>query len=343
MPETSGGQQIAHKITIVSMTAAFEKYIGLFRNYLRLERSLSQNTVTGYGSDVAEFADFCESAGVTSPHEVRSEHVDDFLSAKFSEGISKRSQARKISSLRAFYKFYAIECGDKDFVSPCEKTEAPKLSRSLPEVLSVDEVIRIIDSADTSTPEGVRNRAIIEMLYSCGLRVSELIDLRLSDLFFSESFIRVVGKGNKQRLVPVGEPAVKAVNDYIPLRAAVLQGAIERGGASAAFGKSVRKVKASKAEDTLFLNRRGGPLSREMVFNIVSRQARASGINKEIHPHTFRHSFATHLVENGADLRAVQDMLGHESILTTEIYTHVNSSLWMRNILENHPHSRKEH
>lgn len=325
------------------MTADFEKYLGLFRDYIRLERSLSDCTVSAYCSDLAEFAGFCESAGVASPHDVTSEHIDNYLSVKFSGGITKRSQARKISSLRAFYKFYAMECGDREFVSPCEKTETPKLSRSLPAVLSVDEILQIIDSVDISATEGVRNRAILEMLYSCGLRVSELINLRLSDLFFSESFIRVVGKGNKQRLIPVGEPAVRAVNDYIPLRAEVLQRAIERGGASASLGKSVRKVKISKAEDTLFLNRRGGPLSREMVFNIVKKQAAAAGIEKEVHPHTFRHSFATHLVENGADLRAVQDMLGHESILTTEIYTHVNSNLWMRNILEHHPHSGKRH
>lgn len=319
------------------MSDAFEKYLTSFCSYLKLERSLSANTIAAYRSDLNDFADFCENRGIVSPDVVGSEDVEDFLSKKYSEGISTRSQARKISALRAFFKFFAMESGDKEFVNPCVKTDSPKLGRSLPTVLSVDEVSRIIESVDLSTYEGIRNRAIIEMLYSCGLRVSELINLRLSDLFFTESFIRVVGKGNKQRLIPVGEYAIVAVQNYIPLRHETLEKALEKGGGSAKFGKSARSVKASKAEDTLFLNRRGGPMTREMVFTIVKKQAAIAGIKKEVHPHTFRHSFATHLVENGADLRAVQDMLGHESILTTEIYTHVSSKQWMKNILEHHP------
>lgn len=319
------------------MSAGFEKYLESFCSYLRLERSLSLNTINAYSSDMKDFIVFCDSRGVKSPDAAGSEDVEEYLSGKYSEGISTRSQARKICALRAFFKFYAMESGDKDFVNPCEKTDSPKLGRSLPVVLAVDEVERIIESIDTSTYEGLRNRAIIEMLYSCGLRVSELINLRISDLFFSDSFIRVVGKGNKQRLIPIGEIAVSAVQAYVPVRHEILHRALEKGGASAKLGKSSRSIKPSAAEDILFLNRRGGTLTREMIFTIVRKQAAQAGIKKDVHPHTFRHSFATHLVENGADLRAVQDMLGHESILTTEIYTHVSSKQWMKNILEHHP------
>lgn len=314
-------------------------YIKEFSNYLRLERSLSANTIAAYCSDIQLFSDYLRLRGETGAKELATataEDIENYLVIKFQEGFSKRSQSRVISSLKAFYKFFTMEYGSKieGFSNPCEKTETPKITRSLPTVLSVDEIDRIIAAADLSTPEGVRNRAIIEMLYSCGLRVSELVNLRLSDLFFSESFIRVIGKGNKQRLVPVGEYAKVAVNSYVPERWKIITAAKNSHGK---LGKSRRPEKLSEAEDILFLNRRGGKLTREMIFLIVKELAHKAGITKEIHPHTFRHSFATHLVENGADLRSVQDMLGHESIQTTEIYTHVSSKQWMENILAHHP------
>jgi len=335
------------------MIEDFKIILKEYCTYLRLERSLSSNTIASYSSDIKKFIGYLGRKGISSPALVSSNIVDDYLSEAFEEGISKRSQARCISSLKSFYKFYALEHsseyrGYKDGESgnPCEKIDTPKLTRQLPTVLSVNEVEKILSSVDLSEPEGIRNRAILEMLYSCGLRVSELVNLRLSDLFFKDSFIRVIGKGNKQRLIPVGDYAKDAVNNYIPVRWDVLQRAEALGGtlgrrASKVAEKSTLKSKASanlaEAEDTLFLNRRGGKMSRVMVFNIVKEQAKKAGIKKEIHPHTFRHSFATHLVENGADLRVVQDMLGHESILTTEIYTHVSTKQWMKNILEHHP------
>ena len=335
------------------MIEDFKIILKEYCSYLRLERSLSSNTIASYSSDINKFIRYLGKKGISSPASVSSNIIDDYLSEEFEEGVSKRSQARCISSLKSFYKFYALEHSPEygsrkggEGSNPCEKIDTPKLTRQLPTVLSVDEVEKILSSVDLSEPEGTRNRAILEMLYSCGLRVSELVNLRLSDLFFKDSFIRVIGKGNKQRLIPVGDYAKDAVNNYIPVRWEVLQKAKAHGGtlgkrASKIAEKSTLKSKSAanlaEAEDTLFLNRRGGKMSRVMVFNIVKDQARKAGIKKEIHPHTFRHSFATHLVENGADLRVVQDMLGHESILTTEIYTHVSTKQWMKNILEHHP------
>ena len=335
------------------MLEDFKIILKEYCSYLRLERSLSSNTIASYSSDIKKFIRYLGKKGISSPASVSSNIIDDYLSKTFEEGVSKRSQASCISSLKSFYKFYALEHsseypGRKDGESgnPCENIDTPKLTRQLPTVLSVDEVEKILSSVDLSAPEGTRNRAILEMLYSCGLRVSELVNLRLPDLFFKDSFIRVIGKGNKQRLIPVGDYAKDAVNNYIPVRWEVLQKAKALGGtlgkrASKVAEKSILKSKSSanlaEAEDTLFLNRRGGKMSRVMVFNIVKEQAKKAGIKKEIHPHTFRHSFATHLVENGADLRVVQDMLGHKSILTTEIYTHVSTKQWMKNILEHHP------
>ena len=335
------------------MIEDFKIILKEYCSYLRLERSLSSNTIASYSSDINKFIRYLGKKGISSPASVSSNIIDDYLSEEFEEGVSKRSQARCISSLKSFYKFYALEHSPEyggrkggEGSNPCEKIDNPKLTRQLPTVLSVDEVEKILSSVDLSEPEGTRNRAILEMLYSCGLRVSELVNLRLSDLFFKDSFIRVIGKGNKQRLIPVGDYAKDAVNNYIPVRWEVLQRAKALGGtlgkrASKVAERSTIKSKSAanfaEAEDTLFLNRRGGKMSRVMVFNIVKDQAKKAGIKKEIHPHTFRHSFATHLVENGADLRVVQDMLGHESILTTEIYTHVSTKQWMKNILEHHP------
>ena len=283
-----------------------------YRSYLRIERSLSPNTVTSYLSDIAKLRDMYPDR---SPQELDGDDLSAFLTSEAGHGISKRSQSRTVSSLKSFYGFLEIEGRLRR--NPAETIGSPKISRHIPAVLSIEEVDRIISSVDLSAPEGHRNRAILEVLYSCGLRVSELVSLRISDLFFEDSFIRVTGKGDKQRLVPIGEPAVRAVQFYL--------------------SQTRRSLASKKAEDILFLNRRGGQMSRQMVFLIIKRQCSAAGITKDISPHTFRHSFATHLIENGADLRAVQQMLGHESILTTEIYTHLDSRKWQNTILDHHP------
>ena len=240
-----------------------------------------------------------------------------------------------LSALKALYRFLKIEYDFKG--NPLETIDTPKITRRLPDVLSVEEIDKILGTCNLATYEGQRNRAMLEMLYSCGLRVSELINLKISDIFFKEQFVRITGKGNKQRLVPIGEYAISAVKNYIPTRWDCLQKAKNSRSSSPNLGKSKNKTKLSESDEILFLNRRGGKLTRVMVFTIVKKQAELAGIKKDVHPHTFRHSFATHLVENGADLRAVQDMLGHESILTTEIYTHVSSQQWMKNILDHHP------
>ena len=287
-----------------------------YRSWLRIERSLSPNTVTSYLSDIAKLREMYPERG---PENLSGDDLSAFLSSEVEHGISKRSQSRMVSSLKSFYGFLEIEgrLSCQDGRNPAETIDSPKISRHIPTVLSIEEVKRILESVDLSTPEGHRNRAILEVLYSCGLRVSEVVSLRISDLFLEDSFIRVIGKGDKQRLVPIGEPAAQAVQLYL--------------------SQTRRAFASKKDEDILFLNRRGGKLSRQMVFLIIKRQCEAAGITKEISPHTFRHSFATHLVENGADLRAVQQMLGHESILTTEIYTHIDSRKWQRAILDHHP------
>ncbi len=270
-----------------------------YRSYLVIERALSVNSVSSYLSDLAKLAGTYKDK---SPEELSGEDLSAFI-AQQAAAISKRSQSRLISALKSFFGFMEIE--GRIQVNPADTIDPPKISRHIPVVLSVEEIDRIMNSVDLSEPEGQRNRAILEVLYSCGLRVSELISLRISDLFFDESFIRVIGKGDKQRLVPIGEPAMQAVQQYL--------------------SQTRRAYVSKKAEDILFLNRRGGKLSRQMIFLMIKSQCEKAGITKEISPHTFRHSFATHLVENGADLRAVQQMLGHESIITTEIYTHIDS------------------
>jgi integrase/recombinase XerD len=286
-----------------------------FRSCLKLERSLSDNTIAGYNSDCSKYFKFLKEKGIISPEAASSEDISEYLARATDAGLSKRSQSRLVSSLKSLYRFLEGEGRLKE--NPCDRIDTPKPGRYLPEVLSVDEVERILDSFDLSKSEGQRNKTIIEVLYSCGLRVSELVGLRISDLFLAEQFIRVTGKGSKQRLVPIGEPAVRSISLYMRIRNA---GPIAKG-----------------AEDILFLNRRGGKLTREMIFLIVRRQAEIAGIRKKVSPHTFRHSFASHLVENGADLRVVQEMLGHESILTTEIYTHIDTKKWQQTILQFHP------
>ncbi len=279
-----------------------------YETYLKIERAMSRNTVASYCSDVGKFL-----AAVPCPPElVAPEDVEAYLQSRSS--ISKRSQARLLSSIRSFFSWLVIEGVVKD--NPCDLVDFPKLGRYLPEVLSAGEVDAVIAGVDTSSWQGLRDKAILEVLYGCGLRVSEAVSLKISCLYFDEGFIRVIGKGNKERLVPVGEMAADAVNAYMEQRPMPYDPA---------------------ADDLVFLNRFGRSLSRQSVFKMIKHQALAAGIRKEISPHTFRHSFATHLVENGADLRMVQEMLGHESITTTEIYTHIDTSTWHREVLAHHP------
>ena len=261
---------------------------------------MSPNTVASYCSDVEGFF-----AGGAVASEVTGEDIEAYLT-DCAGRLSKRSQARLLSALRSFFGWMMLEKERND--NPCDGVDAPKLGRYLPEVLSEEEVEAIMDSVDLRSWTGVRDRAILECLYGCGLRVSEAVGLKISCIYLEEGFLRVIGKGNKERLVPMGAAAVQAVSAY-------LDGARPES-ADPSF------------EDILFLNRFGRPLSRVSMFNMVKRQAILAGVHKEISPHTFRHSFATHLIEHGADLRAVQEMLGHESILTTEIYTHIDAATW---------------
>ena len=290
-----------------------ERLLKDYNYYLKIERRMSPNTAASYSSDIKEFFADCD----VKPEEVRLEDVQDWLSSR-SETVSKRTQARELSALKSFFDYLILEGIRKE--DPCESLESPRIGRYLPDVLSVEEVDRIMESVDCSTPKGLRDRTILEILYGCGLRVSEAVGLKISDVFLKEGFVRVTGKGDKQRIVPLGEVAADWFRDYLGCR-----------------------PEEAKPEysDTAFLNRNGTPLSRVYIFNMVKNQAIAAGINKNISPHTFRHSFATHLIENGADLRVVQEMLGHESILTTEIYTHINSATWQAAVLEHHPRKRK--
>lgn len=276
-----------------------------YQYYLRLERGLSENSIASYTLDVEKLAEFISSwENAPGPLEIEEETIQQFIYS-LSKQVSAQSQARVISGLRSFFSYLIFE--DYRPTNPLDLIESPRTSRKLPDTLSTNEIDRLIAVIDLSQPEGERNRAIIETLYSCGLRVSELINLSLSDLFFEEGFIRVTGKGNKQRFVPISTTTVRYINLY----------------------KDTVRVHLpikEKAEDILFLNRRGGQLTRAMIFTIIKRLALAAGIEKKVSPHTFRHSFATHLLQNGADLRAIQQMLGHESITTTEIYVHTDRS-----------------
>ena len=284
------------------------KILSDYSYYLKIERSLSENTVQAYTSDLERFF---SSLGV-EPAAVSSQDIIDYIASNGT--LSKRSQSRLLSALRSFFDWLVLEGDRKD--NPVDAVDRPKLGRYLPSVLSVQEVSAIIESVDTSSWNGKRDRAILETLYGCGLRVSEAAGLRISDVYLDEGFVRVTGKGDKERIVPMGEMAAKAVREYLEVRPDPF---------------------SPKYDDILFLNRFGKTISRVSLFNMVKKQAMAAGVAKEISPHTFRHSFATHLIENGADLRVVQEMLGHESILTTEIYTHIDSSTWHRAILEHHP------
>jgi len=281
-----------------------------YRNYLRIERRMSPNTVASYCHDVEAFLEAVDLA----PRAIGSADIEKYLGQVTAKGLSKRSTARLLSSLRSFFD-WCVEEGEVQ-ENPCDRVDAPKLGKYLPAVLSVEEVTAILESVDLKKPFGKRDRAILEVLYGCGLRVSEAAGLRISHVHLDEGFVDVIGKGDKQRLVPLGEVAADAIRAYLPDRPSPA---------------------ARPYDDILFLNRFGKPLSRISIFKLVKDQAMAAGIQKEISPHTFRHSFATHLIENGADLRIVQEMLGHESILTTEIYTHIDTQTWHKSVLAHHP------
>lgn len=295
----------------------WDAYLKGFRSYLQLERSLSANSIEAYLRDVEKLVQYLQSVSIQSPpDQVSLSHLQACVHWIATLGMTATSQARIISGIKAFYRYLALE----DIVrqDPTLLLEAPKTKRQLPDVLSFEEIEQIIGQIKAGTPEGQRNRAILETMYSCGLRVSEVINLQISQLHFDAGFIRVVGKGDKERLVPIGSDAVKYINIYKDeVRVHV---PIKKG-----------------QEDILFLNRRGSALTRVMIFLVIKDLAAAAGIDKQVSPHTFRHSFATHLVEGGADLRAVQEMLGHESITTTEIYTHLDRE-YLRDTLQRfHP------
>lgn len=285
-----------------------------YRRYMKLERNYSENTLDAYMSDLQKLLDYVGSEGL-HVLDVKLDDLRNFVAALVDIGISARSQSRILSGVRTFYTFLILDGYIED--DPTELLEWPKIGEHLPEVLSVEEVDRLEQACDLSKWEGQRNRTIIEVLFSCGLRVSELINLRLSDLFFDEKFIRVMGKGKKERLVPISESAVKELQYWF-------------------MDRNLMKIKPGE-EDFVFLNRRGGHLTRMMIFTIVRRLAEAAGIEKTISPHTLRHSFATALLEGGANLRAIQDMLGHERISTTQIYTHIDMHTLREEILEHHP------
>lgn len=287
-----------------------------YHHYLRIERGLSANSIQNYSLDIKKLIKFLEARKIkVSPLSISEEIIQQFI-YETAKTLNARSRARIISGLRGFFNFLIFEDYRKD--NPLDLVEAPKIGRKLPDTISTEEIDEIIAAIDLSKNEGERNRAIIETLYGCGLRVSELIELKISDLFFEEGFIKVTGKGDKQRFVPISEYTRKYINIY---RNEV----------------RVHQEVEKSSSDTLFLNRRGKKLTRAMIFTIVRRLAEKAGIRKKISPHTFRHSFATHLLENGADLRAIQQMMGHESITTTEVYMHVDRSHLRQVMEEFHP------
>jgi integrase/recombinase XerD len=298
----------------------WERYIKDFVSYLKIEKGLAENSILAYQRDVSLLATFAEETK-QKPEQLSYEQLKTFVAHLYDLGLSARSQARIISGIKQFYRFLLLE--QYLTADPSELLEQPRLGKKLPEVLEIDEIDNMLAAIDLSKPEGSRNHAIIETLYSCGLRVSELIHLRFADLYFDEGFIRVIGKGNKERLVPVSEGVEKEIKAYqISIRA---QLPIQPGH-----------------EQFVFLNRRGAQLTRVMVFTIIKQLAAQIGLKKNISPHTFRHSFATHLIEGGANLRAVQEMLGHESITTTEIYTHLDQRFLRKAILNYHPRNQQK-
>ena len=299
--------------------SSWNRYIKDFVSYLKIEKGLAANSVAAYSKDVEKLKDFAD--GISrSPINLDYADLKQFILELYDIGLSPRSQSRIISGVKQFFKFLILE---NEIVSdPSELLEMPSIGRKLPEILSVEEIDRLIDAIDLSKPEGHRNKAIIETLYSCGLRVSELVNLQFENLFFDEGFIRLIGKGNKQRLVPVSPSVEKEMELYTNNVRATLN--IKKGH-----------------ESYIFLNRRGAKLTRVMIFTIIKNLAIEIGLDKVISPHTFRHSFATHLLEGGANLRAIQEMLGHESIITTEIYTHLDQAFLREAIISFHPRNKK--
>lgn len=292
-----------------------------FESYMLLERSLSGNTIEAYKRDISRLAEYCSMfKSDIPPLSVQLKDLRDFVEWINTLSVSHRSQARMISGIRAFYKYLIME----DVISddPSELLEAPKLGRKMPDVLSLEEIEKMISMIDLSQDQGHRNKAIIETLYACGVRVSELTDMKLSGYYPDIGFIKVIGKNDKERIIPIGKDAIKSIELYI---------------------NSARKqLKIQKGhEDYIFLNRRGKKLTRVMIFHIIKTLASSAGIRKNVSPHIFRHSFATHLVEGGADLRVIQEMLGHESILTTEIYTHLDTNYLKEAIMKFHPRNKK--
>ena len=294
---------------------SWKQSIKEFKSYLRIERSLSDNTIDSYLRDIQKLANFSEEKNLNEL-EITKAEVKEFIAEINKEGISARSQSRIISGIKAFYKYLILE--DYLKVNPTELIESPKIGMKLPDTLSIEEIDSLISAIDLSHPQGERNRAILEVLYSCGLRVSELTNLKLSNIRFKEGYVKVLGKGNKERFAPIGSSAIKFLNIYL---------------------NEIRNHQDIKkgSEDIVFLNRRGNKLTRVMIFTIIKQLAEKIGMKKKISPHTFRHSFATHLIEGGADLRAIQEMLGHESITTTEIYTHLDREYLREAIMQFHP------
>jgi integrase/recombinase XerD len=290
-----------------------------FQNYLKLEKSLSGNSIEAYSRDIGRLREYAEiQLPILKPDNIVLSDLRQFIVWINELGMIPSTQARILSGIKAFYKFMLIE--DMVNADPSELLESPKIQRKLPDTLSYDEINQLIAAIDLSKPDGSRNKAIIEMLYSCGLRVSELTELKLSNLYLDIEFIKVVGKGNKERLVPISNTAIKALQLWLD------------------FGRVHTPVKKGE-EDMVFLNRRGSRLTRVFIFMLIKQLADTIGLKKKISPHTFRHSFATHLIEGGADLRAVQEMLGHESITTTEIYTHLDRDYLKSTIIQYHPRS----
>lgn len=299
---------------------SWKPYINGFVSYLTLEKSLSQNSIEAYRRDINKLVSFLIQENINlSPTEIQAEHLHSFSIDLGSSGMKERSQSRILSGIKAFFKYLLIE--DIIDVSPAELLEGPKIGRKLPDTLSIEEIRKVFQAIDLSKPEGARNKTILHLLYGCGLRVSELINLKISDIHAKSQYIKVLGKGNKERLVPVGEATLHPIQAYIDLYRVHLN------------------IKP-EAKDILFISKRGSKLSRQMIFYITKDLVDKAGIHKTISPHTFRHSFASHLVDGGADLRAVQQMLGHQSITTTEIYTHLTQEHLEKSILNHHPLSK---
>ncbi len=299
----------------------WKKHIQGFEAYLRLEKSLSPNSIEAYLNDINKLSGYFSSKTKSIlPQDISKNNLSEFVQFAGELGLQPRSQARLISAIKSFYKYMLLE--DYIAINPSTLLESPRTGRKIPEFLTIQEIDKIISSIDLSSPEGERNKAIIETLYGCGLRVSELINLKISDVFFKDEFVKVTGKGNKQRIVPLGYSASKQIQRYIN-------------------NIRVHSSPIKGNEDFVFLNNKGSKLSRVMIFIIIKDLCNRAGIKKNVSPHTFRHSFATHLIEGGADLRAVQDMLGHESITTTEIYTHIDREFLRENLISFHPRAKK--